>query len=174
MKPFIAILFVIGLIGLVVYGLGSTGLAVVIGLIGFGSLCVVLIPALLRWLGQPPAQHEESLRIYREVYVPAQQTAAPASMPTETCPRSVKLLLNFVAFLGGLAIVILALWTFSGWLWSSVVGPLLGLLIVIWVLFPGLILAPLFGLLILIAVSLAANESENNQRRIIREELNRQ
>jgi hypothetical protein len=50
----------------------------------------------------------------------------------------------------------------------------LGWLIIIWVLFPGLILAPLFGLLVWILIASAISESENNQRRIIREELNRQ
>jgi uncharacterized membrane protein len=61
-----------------------------------------------------------------------------------------------------------------GFLVANFAGPVLGWLVVIWVLFPGLILAPLFGLIVLIAVWLVISGLEDNQRRIIREELNRQ
>jgi len=62
----------------------------------------------------------------------------------------------------------------AGFLVFKFAVPVLGSAVIVWVLFPGLILGPLFVFLIWILIASACSEAENNQRRIIREELNRQ
>jgi hypothetical protein len=103
---------------------------------------------------------------YKCSITPGPKTLTPKEAAQERAwQRSKKagdFILGLVAFLA-----------IAGFLAFKFAIPALSILFVIWALYPSVILVPLFIFLVMFFISYVSSQWEKNQRRIIREELDR-